>query len=489
MSSLNSNQLDNPLDSVHITDLFISGEAPTETLDQKDEINSGYMNVNDDSQTFTPSISGYVTAISIYTNQTVAMVGPMRVYLLSPLGAVLSGNFFTIPLGPQWIKLVIADPIPFLIAGTQYSILFEPNNFGDLARMGYDTTGSYVGGSMGSDPTKDFMFRIYIKQAGTINFTDGALTGVTEDIVNNLSQTIVPASQAVNDFVYTSIAEARDFNLLAESLTTSSWYSLGYLPLTGTDSSQYWYVESNVFIMDKTTGQTSNVKFTTSWNSTSTMYPIYEIVSGRISAIRPIFRTYVTSTGNTLYIYVKLPADCIFTACNNVYSAYPATKPYGIGYFTYEGTGTNPAGAAGKTLKYNTTVDDAGHYAPKVVSFSGPFDTSPENANVYFSVKGSSCTMTISQITATGSSGTGYITAPAGTIPTKWMPYGNVTANMPHFPIQINNGSVISWGSCVINTSLDGGFTIETGNGGQFSPGGSGCGMYNTSLTWTIDNN
>jgi len=275
--------------------------------------------------------------------------------------------------------------------------------------------------------------------------------------------------------------------VLLVDLSTSvnaAWYGLGYLRSTGGgDASQ-----TKLWAEVKDALSTSSIDlvsadFTVTTNENAAVKGYYEITTGAISALNPRFAAYYESSTGYVYIYAQIPA--------NTYVQIGVNRRCG-NYFhelsTYEGTGSSPAGASGKTLKYDVAVDDAGLFAPKTVAFSGPFASSPQNASVYFSIHSNTCVMTISQLITTGNGGSGLITAPAGTIADKWLPYGKTGSNMPSFPVYINNGGVQSWGKCAINTSLDGGFTISTESGGSFSPGSSGCGFYNISFPWVINN-
>ena len=459
--------------------LSLSNASAAEVINQSDEVNSGYMSVSNDTQTITPSISGYITAVGIYTNQLVAMAGPMRisVFGFSPIAS------FTIPLGAQWVKGVLSTPV-YLKKGVTYTLSFSPNNGGDFARMGYDATGSYSGGSMGSNPALDFMFRVYMTATSAVDFPTGSITAVTQDIANNLATTIVPSSQQTKDYVTTYVSNNLPITTVAlPNSGSDAWYGMGYINVADLS---YGVSEATfeVTTVNTTSFETSRSSLTLGWNASSIVAQKYNIISGNISSIRPPFRIYTNVSNTILYAYVKIPNGNVTTLNIDRYLNYPTyLSTFG---FYYDGTGANPNSSTGLTLKYDTVTNNAGIISPKNVVFSGPFAGGAQTIPIYFSVNGDQCTMHLSQLVVTGF-GTGAITAPAGTIPTTLMPYGYSISNLPSYIILVDDAGTISTGRLTINTSLDGGFTIYRNVvGANFT--GTPVGFYNQPVTWVIKN-
>jgi hypothetical protein len=259
------------------------------------------------------------------------------------------------------------------------------------------------------------------------------------------------------------------------------WYELGYVDPTAGEDIGTAKIQYNALRV--TDGATSQTQFGIVKATSGTANYTYTIDSGNVSAIRSNFRVYLD--GSLYRIYVRLVNGTMFDYMKWFNLCHNFTEEV-----TYAGNGTDPTGVSGYTKLYDTAVDEAGIIAPKSVAFaSGAFASSPQSANIYFSHgEDDNFSMTLSQLLASGSTTSDVITAPAGTIPDKYMPYGYATANMPHFPIETLENSSVAWGSLHINTSLDGGFTIYRPGGANFVPANSTVGFYNTTVTWTIKN-
>lgn len=484
--TVNGGKLNITANSINLTDYDAS-----EIIDQKDEINSGFKNLLglNDSQTFTTGSSRILSSnfgYYVYSGSS----GMMRFFLQDiSTGDILASIYVGINSTDNgWFTQPWSIPV-LLKANTQYIILYQPNDAISTIKIGYDATGSYSGGNMGSNPSQDYMFRIYGVQIPSLDFINGAITGVSEnpEFLGNLSATNAVNELALQNYVLNFYSQTRPFTGGNPQITTPSWYLGGYF--SGSDFPTGVKIMSEVFLQNYSTLAISRIILKTSWMAGSTVNNSYLIEDGYISSLRPVARIYRNPTTNTLYIYYKIPSPSYADITNYLYNMHGISTVQGPSYIAYAGTGTNPSGVSGYTLLYDSSIDAAGLDAPKTVSFNGPFASSPQSSNIYFDVHSHTCNMTLSQLVATGNASVGLITAPAGTIPDRLSPYGYSASNMPNYPIFVNNNSTISIGRLAINTSLDGGFTIfATPNGGNFNPGGGGIGFYNITLPWNIRN-
>ncbi len=402
---------------------------PVEYIDQKDEVFSNYITLDSgfpsDSQTMTIGATGLITAISMYIG--IGSVGNQRIYVYNPSSEIIGSTIIAITSGMSgWIKATFSDPI-LVKKGIQYSVVYSPNSYTDHIQMGYDSTGSYSGGSMGSNPSWDYMFRLYLEDAGYLEFSSGTAIGMSvpgdmvpfpPDPTKNILATVYDTS----NYAYQLVSEDYDFYALQTPYFSSeTWYQLGYFYAS---ASSNWRATFEVIAQSVTTGDISRVSIDVSWLGAGAVKTEYRILEGSLLGARPYFRVYRYAASDIVYIYAKVKANCNITFLNHLKDLYNGNNiTNSLWYFLYCGNGTDPTGVGTYTLLYDTTVDDAGYYEPKTTSMTADFYGTTRTGTLEFSINGNMCTLNFHQNHENAiNTNADYIHCAAGTVPDKWLP-------------------------------------------------------------------
>lgn len=173
---------------------------PGSTVDQQNTTGFTCFIATVAGQTFTPSVSGMLTAVSL--NVTSSGVDPSNIDIESTTGGVPSGTIlttasFSAPLnGP----LVFATPV-HLTAGTDYAIVIESPNTLSCTNTNPYLAGGYVyftGGVWSLDPVYDLQFATYMDSSVPSGVAGSAYT--SQDVAAAIPLTATSTAGPISSY-------------------------------------------------------------------------------------------------------------------------------------------------------------------------------------------------------------------------------------------------------------------------------------------------
>lgn len=460
-----------------------------EAIDQEDANLWTYQNVTTyDGQSITPAVSGRLTKIEFACDLATSCV--VQVAILE--GEGLSGKevdesgVIELSSGTGYRAITFPNT-PFLVTGNKYTFVITFGGGGPLL-IGIDTSGTYAGGIMLSNPSFDFVFRTYMQPVPYQTMPSEIAVKDITDTVNNDILGISNVNKLITaDGVYSFVTSQIATNAPIVSLlnydnpvVNNTWYSLGYIPSDTSTSREIFEVN----VQDTSSAvNISNIVFEVISQAGGYFNTDYYIKSGRISAIRPQFKIYQDPATSRRWIYIRIMANTRLRVSRYAYNQYDGSF---IKIVQNNGTGTNPSGGTG-TVIYDTPVNEAGYYAPKTVGLTANFWSGAKNCIVEFSVNSNLCTIYAHYVhVASQIAIDDVINFPAGTIPAKWYP---ISPSIPVACLRTLDANVERIGVAVINSSTDGSIYIMPGGDVQFHPVGSAeMGFSSWSTSWVIAN-